>query len=304
MKPTLTLAAAIGLLVAGASHAQTPPPAAAQADTSLPIPVEVYEPPRSKHLTAPNCDSHVGFSQSDACRTLLAGFEGWTELNFMVDPGKREFIADYTATARAIAAGDRAAADVAVGKLEHEITNLYEDAYYGMASYLYAKKWGDEQQQLDGLARAIAEEDRAQYLPGKVFKAALQISMQLQLSLQQYAEALDTYKKMQTAGIAADVATALKPVLANLDTLRTDATPYAIDGRTRSDGSWHLHLFKRHFQVKVAAGYVAQAKLRCQKKYLVFALDPNLQYEVNGKNGDCWMELDGSPAATFKLIQF
>ncbi|HWG31731.1 MAG TPA: TonB family protein [Steroidobacteraceae bacterium] len=362
MKPTLTLAAAIGLLVAGASHAQTSPPAAAQADTSLPIPLEVYEPPHSKHLTAPNCDSHVGFSESDACRALLEGFEGWTELNFMVDPSgkpfevsmthssgrkefdalavkslgtssfvpaslngvpiesgmsmkyeftligatgaKREFIADYTATARAIEAGDRAAADVAVGKLEHEITNLYEDAYYGMASYLYAKKWGDQQQQLDALARAIAEEDRARYLPGKVFKAALQISMQLQLSLQQYAEALDTYKKMQTAGIAADVATALKPVLANLDKLRTDATPYAIDGRTRSDGSWHLHLFKRHFQVRVAAGYVAQAKLRCQKRYLVFTLDPNLQYEVNGKAGDCWMELDGSPAATFKLIQF
>lgn len=160
---------------------------------------------------------------------------------------------------------------MSLGKLAHEITNLYEEAYYGRASYLFAKQWGDWQQQLDGLARAIAEEDRAQYLP---------------------------------AGIAADVAAALKPVLANLDRLRTDATAYAIDGRMRPDGSWHLHLFKRHFQVKVAAGCVAQVKLRCQKKYLGFALDPGLHYEINGKDGDCWMELDGSPDASFQLIQF
>jgi len=364
MKPILTLAASIGLLVASATPAQTSS-AVPPVQTPQPIPIDVYEGPHPKHLEVPSCDEHlgIGFRQSEACHALLAGYEGWTQLNFMVDhdgkpyeitmthssgrkefdalsvkvleaatfvpaslngapiesgtsmrvkfqlrggaPGaKREFVVDYMATARAIESGDRATADADLKKLEQGTTNLYEDAYYGMALYFYAKKWGDQQQQLDGLERAIAEEDQARYLPRDRFKAALQLSMQLQLSLQQYAEALDTYKKMQKAGIAPDTATRLEPVLEQVEKLRTDDTPYTIGGRMRADGSWHLHLFKRHFRVEVDDGYVAQVKLRCQKKYLVFALDPKLQYDINGKDGDCWMELDGSPSASFKLTQF
>lgn len=220
-------------------------------------------------------------------------------------PGARSaFVADYKAVAQAAETGDRTAADAGMSRLAHEITNLYEDAYYGMATYLYAKNWGDEQTQLAALSRAIAEEDQAKYLPPKLFRVALQISMQLQASLREYAEALDTYQKMREAGVAADVLTALKPTLDQLEKLRTDRTAYAIDGRMPSDGNWYLHLFKRHFQVEVAEGYVAQVKLRCQKKYLTFVLDPKLAYAINDKEGDCWMELDGSPGAGFKLVQF
>ena len=72
-----------------------------------------------------------------------------------------------------------------------KITNLYEDAYFGMATYFYARKWGDETQQLEGLQRAIAEDDQAHFLPGDLFKWALQVSLQLQVKQALYAEALE-----------------------------------------------------------------------------------------------------------------
>src|SRR6185437_8864953 len=52
-----------------------------------PILIDVYEGPHPKHLEVPSCDEHlgIGFRQSEACHALLAGYEGWTQLNFMVD---------------------------------------------------------------------------------------------------------------------------------------------------------------------------------------------------------------------------
>ncbi len=70
------------------------------------------------------------------------------------------------------------------------------------------------------------------------------------------------------------------------------------------EGTWHVHLFKRHFQAEVAEGYISQVKLRCQKHYVFFAFDPKLQYQVDSKDGDCSMELLGAPGTRFKLMQF
>ena len=195
MKPILTLAASIGLLVASATPAQTSS-AVPPVQTPQPIPIDVYEGPHPKHLEVPSCDEHlgIGFRQSEACHALLAGYEGWTQLNFMVDhdgkpyeitmthssgrkefdalsvkvleaatfvpaslngapiesgtsmkvkfqlrggaPGaKREFVADYMATARAIESGDRATADADMKKLEQGTTNLYD------ASSPFSSKW-------------------------------------------------------------------------------------------------------------------------------------------------------------------
>ncbi len=214
---------------------------------------------------------------------------------------KRGFIAGYEALARAIDAGDRAAADAAMKKLE--ITNLYEDAYFGMAAYLYAKKWGDERQQLDGLLRAIAEEHTAHLLPSDMFKAALQISLQLQVNMRLYAEALDTFGKLQQAGADANTLARLRPAIDQLEKIRSDDSAYEVPGEM-PDGSWNLHLFKRHFQAHVSEGYISQVKLRCQKRYVFFEFDPQLEYQIDSKAGDCSMELIGAPGTRFKLTQF
>jgi TonB family protein len=54
------------------------------------------------------------------------------------------FIRTFKALQAAIAAKDRVAADAAMTGLK--VTTLYEDAYYGLAQYDYAKVWGDERQ--------------------------------------------------------------------------------------------------------------------------------------------------------------
>ncbi len=233
--------------------------------------------------------------------------ESGLELKFkLLDQGlyygaKREFIAAYETLVKAVNADDRAAADAAMQGLK--ITNLYEDASYGMATYLYAKKWGDETQQLDGLLRAIAEEKDAHFLPSNMFKLALRVSMQLQVQMRLYAEALATFEKLQKLGMDKDTAARLTPVVEQLKQLRSDDAAYEITG-AMPEGNWHLHLFKRHFRAKVSEGYISQVKLRCEKHYIFFAFDPGLEYQVASKDGDCWMELLGAPGTRFELTQF
>lgn len=234
-------------------------------------------------------------------KPVEAGYQLKVVLNNNEAGTSRAFNDAYEKLTKAATAGDRAAADAAMQRLK--ITNLYEDAYFGMATYFYARKWGDETQQLEGLQRAIAEDDQAHFLPGDLFKWALQVSLQLQVKQALYAEALDTYQKLQKLGMDKATSARLEPLVAQLQKIRGDDSSYAVSG-TMPEGSWNLHLFKRHFQAEVSEGYLSQVKLRCEKNYVFFTFDPNLQYQIASKDGDCHMELIGAPGTKFKLFQF
>jgi hypothetical protein len=183
-----------------------------------------------------------------------------------------------------------------------KVTNLYEDAYFGIALYNYSGKWGDESQQLEGLRRAIAEEDHPRYLPPDVFRFALLHCMQLELNSREYAEAITTWKRLEKSGIDKDTAARAKPALDKLERIRTDDSAYAVSGLI-SDRNWYLHLFKRHFQAVVSEGYISEVRLRCDKRHVFFTFDSTLQYEVASKDGNCSIELVGAPGTRFKLIQ-
>jgi TonB family protein len=211
------------------------------------------------------------------------------------------FVREYTALMSAINSDDRAAADAAVGKLK--IGNLYEDAYFGLATYNYAKKWGNESQQLEGLGRAIAEEGVAHYLPKDSFQSALLARMKLEMNAHEYAEVMTTWKLLEKLGVDKSTESRILPVIDQLQKLRSDDSAYEVTGRM-PEGRWFLHLFKRHFQAVVSEGFISQVKLRCDKRYVYFSFDPKLEYEVASAYGNCSVELEGAPGTKFKLLQF
>ena len=222
---------------------------------------------------------------------------------FMADAGgpSSKFIAGYKTLLGAINAGDKADAEAALAHLK--ITNLSEDAYFGLATFLYASKWGDESQQLEALRRAIVEEDRVTYLSKDQLKSALLTRLKLEMKAHLYAEALTTWKGMEKVGVDETTKTHFQQTVDQLQQLRSDNSPYAVSGLLTSTGNWHLHLFKRRFQAVVSDGYISQVKLRCEKRYVFFTFDPSLQYNVDAKYGDCAIELLGAPGTHFQLVQ-
>ena len=120
----------------------------------------------------------------------------------------------------AINAGNLAAADLEMKRLK--ISSLYEDAYFGLVTYSYASKWGDESQQLAGLQRAVA----ARYLPLDEFRTALLAYMKLELKTHRFAEAIATWKRLEKSGIDKQTAAEIRVIMGQLDKLRSDESSY------------------------------------------------------------------------------
>ena len=210
----------------------------------------------------------------------------------------REFISAYKALTQAIAVNDRVAADRAMDQLK--VGGLYEDALMGLALYNYAQKWGDDVQQLAGLERALAGGD---LLPTDLFRAASVAELRLDVKTSHYGEAMNTWQLMRKRGVAPDIAAHWEPIIEQLEKVRTDASSYEVPG-VLTEGSWYVHLFKAHFRATVSKGSISRVKLRCKRKFLSFIFDPDLQYEVHTKDGECVLQFEGEPDTQFQLVQF
>jgi TonB family protein len=211
------------------------------------------------------------------------------------------FVSDYRSLTKAIKSNNRAAAESAMKSLAS--TNLYEDAYLGLAQFLYARQWGDESQQLRGLLRAIAYESTARYLPEAQYNRALVECFKLQVKQHLYGEATHTGEKIRRTKIDPASMASIKAVMAQVMQLSSSNDPYDINGEIATS-EWKLQLFKRHFRATVREGHITAIKLKCENGFVRFEFDPTLEYQVANNYGDCTMKVEGDPGTRFILTQF
>jgi TonB family protein len=213
---------------------------------------------------------------------------------------RSKFIEAYKRTLHSIDAGDQTTAEDELRKLE--VTNLYEDAYWGLAQYRYAVRWGDDLQQLHYLMHALGPYEQPQYLERPSWKGALLERFRLQVKLRHYGEAIGTWATLKKYGVDADTTAKVEHLIGTLEKLRADSEPYDVSAEL-SDYGWSLQLFKPHFRIS-ADSSLAEIKLRCDKGYLTFAFDPSIEYHVEGKYGGCVIQLEGTPGTHVTLTQF
>lgn len=83
------------------------------------------------------------------------------------------FIKSYKEFLRAAKSDDRAAMDERLAKMQ--VKNLYENAYFNIARYEYARRWGSASEQRRYIAAAIAGQRTGDYLPKDTLVTSLQI---------------------------------------------------------------------------------------------------------------------------------
>jgi protein TonB len=227
------------------------------------------------------------------------------KVTFTITEGDRgatnAFIEAYGRSMDAIEAADRAAADAAMTRMK--ATNLYEDAYLNLTRFRYFVLWGTKAEQIEALKRAIAHEGTWTYLPKKTFVDALVALMALNLEVNDFAEVLDAWGKLQNAQLDEHTAAQWRPIIADLEAMKTDGRTYRVAGALRNATSWHFKLHKNKFSIDVASGRVSEVRLRCKMKYVFFRFDPALQYTIDDRFGPCEMELVGEPGTEFLLTQ-
>ncbi len=215
-----------------------------------------------------------------------------------------DFLQSSKALVEAIERGDRALADRELAALESRAEfNLHEDAYLHVVRFRYYARWGDAQQQLHALDRAVSQDFQEHRLPQELYVALQLQRFWLLVRTQDYERAASTFETLAKYELEASDRAALEATMENIRTLRNDDRAYAVTGSLRERTSWFYHLFKDEFAVTDVEGEITEVKLRCPERYVLFRFDPEMEYRVSNKRGHCHLELIGDPGTTFKLVQ-
>jgi hypothetical protein len=188
---------------------------------------------------------------------------------------------------------------------QSDISNNYEYAYWNLARFFYAERYGSPLEQMENLQLALGESivrpeyesylgDDAQLLRRRLFE--------LQINNRRYAEGLATVELMRQRGDDEGVAL-FDEALTQLEVLRSNDQAYGLTGQLGEDGLWFVDLFKDDFYLDDLSGKVEELKLRCEGSYVFFDFDPEVQYHVSERAGECTLEIVGDPDTTFTLVQ-
>lgn len=236
---------------------------------------------------------------------LDAGHFFYYHFEINSDIGARSrFVGFYRSLMNAIEKGDRERADKRLGQLEEEKSlNLYEDAYLHVAKFSYYTKWGDKQQSLKALNRAVGHRTAETRLPEELYVSLQRARFLLLVETQDFHQALKTFETLTEYDLEEPVLAALQTVVDKVKTVRLDDRAYAVPGDFGDQFAWSYHLFKDEFLFEDVEGEIEEIKLRCSKDYVFFRFDPDIHYKTGPDQQPCHLQLIGDPGTTFKLVQ-
>ncbi|MCY3883713.1 MAG: hypothetical protein OXG24_02235, partial [Gammaproteobacteria bacterium] len=205
---------------------------------------------------------------------------------------------------KAISEDDKKKADEYMRMLDRERRlTLYEDAAFNFSKYEYLSKWGTEDQQLNALDRAIANESIDRYLPTEVFVYALGRQLPLLLKKRDYQRAYRTYQKLIRRDLDEEAKTWLNGIAEALDELKNNQKAYDLEAAIPDSTSWNIELFKDEFWLEDIEGRVVELKLRCFGEMRIIRFEPGIKYKVEKPHGFCKLEVLGDKGTTFRLFQ-
>jgi TonB family protein len=210
------------------------------------------------------------------------------------------FAAAYGRFTGAIKAGDKAKADEALERVHPE--NLYEEAYANFGKFQYHYKWGTPAEQRVDLNRAVAGEDKPNYLPKDVFAAALYTRFGLEVAAHDYGTALETWNVLEPFALPA-MRKELEGIVGQLRAAQLSSQPILQSATIEENNRWSTTLFRSRFHIVVADGAVSEIKLRCARQYLFFKYEPGLEYSIGSKSDHCGLEVVGDNGTKFDLVQ-
>lgn len=183
--------------------------------------------------------------------------------------------------------------------------NHYENAYYNFARFMYAQKFTTTTEQQFYLEAALSftnsttdevylAEDQALYARRELLK--------FQVTNKYYREALATFEYLQESGDTETVEL-FSPVKEAITRLQQDETSYGIPVTLDDSGHWNFSLFKNKVYAENVNGKLHEFKLRCDKNFVGFVVEPDISYDIPAALGDCDLEIIGDAGTTFVLVQ-
>ena len=236
---------------------------------------------------------------------LDAGHSMYYHFEIEGSPGARPaFARTYRSLMRAIEADNRELAHDHLDQLESkEALNLYEDAFLHVAKSGYYAKWGDKEQQLEALNRAVGHDTAEERLPETLYVDLQRARFVLLVETLDLERALRAFETLAEYELEESILRALHAVADKVQALRDDDTVYSVRGDFGELFSWSYNLYKDEFFLEDVEGEIEEIKLRCARKYVFLRFDPEVQYKIKEDYRPCHLQLIGDPGTTFTLTQ-
>lgn len=228
------------------------------------------------------------------------------ELRDSEPAASKAFVRKYRLLMRSIDKGDLKKTHKMMKKLvQVGVNNLYEDAYLNLAKFKYAvAENASHAEQLGYLSRALEGRRQEKYLPKNLFLSSLKMKFSLEVLVQDYAAARNTYTKMAQLDETGDVQREFQELYEQIDLLRREPLLYGLEARVGRGGTWNIDLFLNRFSLHDINGQLDELKLYCSARHAVLPVVLDREYIVPEAYGDCTLTAIGKPDTEFTLQQF
>jgi TonB family protein len=235
------------------------------------------------------------------------------QLENNTEPGASQaFVSKYRRLARFVNEGDFAAAEQLITELEFgERKNLYEDAWFWWAKYVYLSASGssDAAEMLRCLQRAVGYEQ--EYLTPDMFIAAAERLVVAHARALDISSAMTTFERLRDAKTARRAENYEKAV-ANLQPTY-DRMVEVVNGEqilvtnatVREFDYWVHDLLRRSFSLADIMGRLDVLDIRCDRGTRRYNTVPaDTIWTVPPSWGDCGAYIKGEPGATFAFHEY
>ncbi|WP_088332504.1 energy transducer TonB [Lacimicrobium sp. SS2-24] len=179
--------------------------------------------------------------------------------------------------------------------------NLTEDGWYWMIEALYQEAVGNVQEQVRSLKRVTGITTRR--LPDEQLRYVLQKLFVLQTSQSQFAEALDSYEKLQQVPGSDEVVAMLAPYVDQIHTAVKSEQPLLVEARVNERRYWQHHLSRSGFELVQISGQLETLDLRCERQLKTYKAVSGVAWHIPASWGECRVMVKGEPGSVFQLLE-
>ncbi|MFT5571951.1 MAG: TonB family protein [Cryomorphaceae bacterium] len=182
----------------------------------------------------------------------------------------------------------------------------YTYTYINLLKFRYAKTFGDVDGQISS-AKLVLQFEELSGSKGPYVKPEIRISIKRELfglyvNSRRYGEALNVYQELIALDSGAEAR--FGAIVTQLYAAKRAKNPVSVMMTIEPRGHGSLTLFKQAFSISEVNGKLLALNLRCDRNFASLAFDLTSEYKIPEKWGQCYLQVIGEPATTFKLTEF
>lgn len=189
-------------------------------------------------------------------------------------------------------------------ELRTQARSLHEFSLLDTIEFIYYRRWGTLEGQLQVLRRGLAYESTSSFLSDDDIAKSLQIMFLFEVDLKYYQDALSTYKKLKRLRPDLDdICDACEAYHTKVLEIKQDRIPFTKTAKLDEAGRWNYALLWSEFSIELEKPIAKDLRVRCERESVTFKYEPDRLYSLPYSSRDCILFVEGTPNTPIRLHQ-